>query len=129
MTQGGDNLRSYLVEEPPLLVLPTLAHAIGLNEAILLQQIQYWISKSGKERDGRLWIYNSVTKWKVQFPFWSGSTIRRVINSLRDQGLIEATGKYNKMPMDKTLWYSVNMDKVAETVERFKQDNPTIYSS
>ena len=119
-------MRSYLVEEPPLLVLPTLAHAIGLNEAILLQQIQYWISKSGKERDGRLWIYNSVTKWKVQFPFWSGSTIRRVINSLRDQGLIEATGKYNKMPMDKTLWYSVNMDKVAETVERFKQDNPTM---
>lgn len=114
MTQGGDNLRSYLVEEPPLLVLPTLAHAIGLNEAILLQQIQYWLTKSGKLRDGRRWVWNSAGEWQRQFPFWSTNTVRRTINSLRDQGLIDTSSSFNKMPMDRTLWYTINYNKVAE---------------
>ena len=107
-------MRSYLVEEPPLLVLPTLAHAIGLNEAILLQQIQYWLTKSGKLRDGRQWVWNSAGEWQRQFPFWSTNTIRRTINNLRDQGLIDTSSAFNKMPMDRTLWYTINYDKVAE---------------
>lgn len=34
--------RSLLIEEPPLQILPSLAAAIGLNEAIVLQQL-YWL--------------------------------------------------------------------------------------
>ena len=36
-----------LINEPPLIVLPSLAKEIGLNEAIIVQQIQYWLSAPG----------------------------------------------------------------------------------
>ncbi len=45
---------SLLIEESPLQVLPSLAKAIGLNEAIFAQQLHYWLrGKSGKEHDGK----------------------------------------------------------------------------
>ena len=58
-----------LITEPPLLVLPSLAIAIGLNEAIFLQQLHYWLQQAGKERDGRRWIYNTYDEWHAPAPF------------------------------------------------------------
>jgi len=34
---------SLLIAVPPLIVLPTLATLVGLNEAIFLQQLHYWL--------------------------------------------------------------------------------------
>ncbi|WP_349774291.1 hypothetical protein [Ureibacillus chungkukjangi] len=31
-----------IIDESPLLIRPTLAAKVGLNEAIILQQIHYW---------------------------------------------------------------------------------------
>lgn len=95
-----------LLDENPLIVMPGLAVAIGLNESIFVQQLHYWLQKSGKERDGKIWVYNSVTDWNEQFPFWSDSTLRRIIKKLETEGIIE-TGNFNKLPIDKTKWYRI----------------------
>ena len=50
---------SLLLNENPLIIMPTLAVHIGLNEAIVLQQVHYWLLKSDKLEDGRKWTYNS----------------------------------------------------------------------
>ena len=42
----GKKMNKLLLNEPPLMILPTLASNIGLNEAIFLQQLHYWIEKS-----------------------------------------------------------------------------------
>ena len=102
------DMSKLLINEHPLQVLPGLATAIGLNEAILLQQIHYWLQTSKHDIDDRKWIYNSISKWQEQFPFWSESTIRRTINSLRKQELLLVTDEYNKLPIDKTLWYTID---------------------
>lgn len=117
-----------LINEHPLQVLPGLAKAIGLNEAILLQQIHYWTVDSQKIHDGKKWTYNSATEWKKQFPFWSESTIRRAVNSLRKQQLIYTTSEYNKMPMDKTLWFSINYDSLNRLTIPSSQNDHTIQS-
>ncbi|WP_342772322.1 DnaD domain protein [Robertmurraya yapensis] len=104
-----------LVEEPPLIVLPTLAKSIGLNEAIFLQQIHYWLQRSNHVISGRKWIYNSYPDWEKQFPFWSKRTLIRIIKSLDDQGLI-TIGQYNKYKVDKTNWYTINYEKVYSIV-------------
>ena len=101
-----------LIDESPLMVLPSLAARIGINEAIVLQQIQYWTRISGKVRNGRTWIYNSAKDWQAQFPFWSVRTIERVIASLREKGLI-LTANFNAAKFDKTLWYSIDYDAVS----------------
>lgn len=100
-----------LINEPPLQVLPSLAVAVGLNEAIVLQQLHYWLQSSKHYHDDRFWVYNSAQEWQDNFPFWSENTIRRAFNNLRNRGLV-ITGNYNKMPADRTLWYSIDYDEL-----------------
>lgn len=121
----------YLVDENPILVLPTLAQAIGLNEAIVLQQVRYWMSVSEKSRDqrkcinGRWWTYNTYQEWQENFPWWSIATIQRVIYKLEGQGLLLSC-QPNKSDWDHTKWYSIDYDKVNDAIELF---NSTISNS
>ncbi len=98
-----------LIAEPPLLVLPSLAVQVGLNEAIFLQQLHYWLQgKAAKERDGRVWIYNTYEEWHQQLPFWSVMTIRRIVGGLEQQGIIHSTTRYNQHRVDRTKWYTID---------------------
>lgn len=104
-----------LINEPALQVLPSLAIAIGLNEAIFLQQIQYWLASSKHIHDRRKWVYNTTEEWAKQFPFWSESTIKRIVATLRDAGLLLTRNDLNQHPFDRTLWYSIDYE-VLESV-------------
>lgn len=82
-------MSKFLINEPPLQVLPSLAKEIGLNEAIVLQQVHYWLNHAKVEHEGKMWIYKSYDKWREQdFPFWSIDTIKRTVSSLRKQDLL-----------------------------------------
>ncbi len=114
-------MSKLLINEPPLQVLPSLAKAIGLNEAIALQQLHYWLEKSTHIHDGRRWVYNTAADWQEQLPFWSEPTTRRVFNSLRKMGLV-LTGNYNAKGFDKTLWYSIDyvaLREISPTCDEF----------
>jgi len=122
---------TLLFNEPPLVVSPTLAEEIGLNEAIVLQQLHYWLQRSEHFYEGRRWIYNTYTQWLEQFPFWSEKTIKRTITSLESKGYI-ITGNFNKAGFDRTKWYSIDYDllnspKVLVT-RRWGQNDPTMGS-
>ena len=104
---------SLLISEPPLQVLPTLARLIGLNEAIILQQIHYWLQRSNNIRDGYRWVYNSYPEWYKQMPIWkSETTMRTAFKNLEKQGLL-ITANYNKAKFDKTKWYRINYEKLS----------------
>ncbi len=116
-----------LIDDYPIQVLPKLAIEIGLNEAIILQQIHYWLNQSNHNHDGKKWIYNTYDDWNKQFPFWSVMTIRRAINSLEKQNLI-LIANYNKAGFDKTRWYSINYPVVESVNRRCVQNEQTICS-
>lgn len=104
-----------LIEEEPLQVLPSLAVKLGLNCAMFLQQVHYWLKHSKHEHDGRKWIYNTYEAWHEQFPFWSAEVIRkRIVKPLEDTGVLLTTGDYNTMPMDKTKWYAIDYERLDE---------------
>ena len=98
---------NILYNKRPLIVNPELACLIGLNEAIILQQIHYWLENCKKNgsnyHDGHYWVYNTYNQWNEQFPFWKVDTIRRTIKKLEKSGLL-ITGNYNKLALDKTKW-------------------------
>ncbi|MDY7965424.1 DnaD domain-containing protein [Bacillus thuringiensis] len=102
-------MSNLLIHEEPLIVLPGLAKAIGLNEAIFLQQVHYWLNKSKNFYDGYHWVYNTYDEWLKQFPFWSSATLRRIINKLEKKGLL-IKGNYNKLKIDQTKWYRIDYD-------------------
>jgi hypothetical protein len=90
---------------------PEIAKLIGVDEAIMLENIHYWVKRNmanGKNIvNGKAWTYNSMNAFTVIFPFWSEKQIRRILKSLKDHELIE-TGCFNKHKRDKTLWYTVS---------------------
>lgn len=100
-----------LINESPLQVLPSLAVALGLNEALLLQQVHYWLTLTRHHHDDRPWVYNTVDQWQAQFPFWSKRTIERVLASLEKGGYL-LVAYYNEHPWDRTKWYSIDYDAV-----------------
>ncbi len=102
-------MSKLLFDESPLVVQPTLAKAIGLNEAIILQQIHYWMQSksSGRIIEDAHWIFNSLSDWQEQFPWWSEATIYRTLQNLEDAGLVK-TGNFNQRKGDRTKWYTLN---------------------
>ncbi|MEV9641734.1 conserved phage C-terminal domain-containing protein [Mammaliicoccus sciuri] len=103
---------NLLISEPPLQVLPSLAMQVGLNEAILLQQLHFRSLISNKEKDGHKWVVRTYPDWKEkEFPFWSVDTIKRAMRKLEKEGYVISTSTHNKMKMDKSKWYRVNYSK------------------
>lgn len=91
------------------------ALAFGVNGAILLSNLYFWVKKNRENdvnfHDDRYWTYNTLDAFAEQFPFWSKDQIKRIMKDLRDKGVI-LVGNYNANKYDRTLWYSVDFDKV-----------------
>lgn len=98
--------------EPPLIVQASLALKIGFNEAMLLQQVHYWLQRSTTTAYGHRWVYNNIEEWQKQFPFWSKDTVRRAIARLKKRGLLVAECLANNS-FDRMPYYRID----AETLE------------
>ena len=110
-------MNNFLFDENPLVIQPQLANVLGLNEAIILQQMNYWLKKSSNTIDGRKWIYNTYKSWQEQFSFYSVSTIRRTIGSLESSGLV-ISANHNKAGFDKTKWYTIDYQALSVQMQR-----------
>ncbi|HHB1576088.1 TPA: hypothetical protein ACN983_001109 [Vibrio parahaemolyticus] len=111
-----NEIAGLLYDEKPLVVRPKLAAAIGLNEAIVLQQIRYrsngTIEHYGTERlyEGKYWFFKTMDDWLKEFPFFARNTVRRAIDNLKDLGLIDCRklhGHFFKNPSNQTVWYAL----------------------
>ncbi len=111
-----DENRIFTLNEPNApRINPALACEIGLNESIILLQIEFWIATRGISKDGQVWAYMSTRNMKdAIFPFWSHNTINRAIKSLENAGYITIETKYNQLNYDKTRWFALNFDALSE---------------
>ena len=108
MSMPKGHRSQYLVNEPPIPLYPSLAVALESSDrALILQQLNYWLTRSDHLIDGRYWVYNTLKAWNEQFPWLSLRTLQRHLDSLEEQGLI-LTGNYNKVKTDRTKWYSID---------------------
>lgn len=109
-----------LINEPALQVLPSLAKVIGLNEAIVLQQLHYWLNnpKVGVEKQGEKWIFNTYEEWVENFPFWSVSTVKRIFTSLEEQGVV-ISAQLDAKQRDMTKFYRIDYVQL-DTLEQVK---------
>lgn len=100
---------NLLYVDRPLVINPALAEKIGLNEAIILQQLNYWLTRtdSGVSHDGVQWVYNTYSEWREQAPFFSERTIQRVILKLEEVGIIRSE-MLRKSKGDRTKFYTIN---------------------
>jgi hypothetical protein len=93
---------------------PLEAEAIGLNEAIVVARIRFWLGRSKHIFGGRPWVYNTYPEWQKQFPFWSVFTVKNIFRRLEELGVLENTQRFNTNRWNKTKWYTLNEDVLAE---------------
>lgn len=122
------NFKELFIDKSKTLIINTdLALVLGdLNEAIVLNQLNYWLGinrKAGKNFiDDRYWVYNSYSDWKAKdFPYWSEKTIQRTFTRLENKGIV-VSANYNKLGIDKTKWYTIDTEKLQELVDEFNSD-------
>ncbi|QYW06371.1 replication initiation protein [Stenotrophomonas phage StM171] len=92
-----------LIPEPPLLVLPSLAVAVGLNEAMVLQQLHFLANCRRPGRGGERWVEMGNADLQHTFPFLSKNTLFRAVYKLRDAGLLtikEQSGQPNRYRLE-----------------------------
>jgi len=94
-----------------------VANKYGLAEATILYNIEYWVTRNRINkhnfRDGRYWTYNSIPAFQKQFFYLTQKQIKRALLHLREEGVLIAEER-RENPMDRTLWYSINYDILAE---------------
>ncbi|MFL0796162.1 MAG: hypothetical protein K6L73_01575 [Cellvibrionaceae bacterium] len=82
-------MHSSLVPETPLLVSPSLAATIGLEEATLLAALNTMMQyRSPQAHNGFYWLQLQQDAVTQLLPFWNPHDIDRVVASLRDKGII-----------------------------------------
>lgn len=100
------------------MVLRGLAVAVGLNEAIVLQQV-FWLlqdTRNGAEHDGHRWLYNTYEEWRENFfPFWSERTLRRVFDQLETMNLLVSCQPEGRSSRRK--WYRINQGMLQQLTE------------
>lgn len=107
-----------------------LAEKFGIEEAIILHHLFFWISKNaanGKNfYDGSYWTYNSVSAFTKLFPYMNAKKINRILEFLEGKEVIGKDGKpvreavkiikkgnYNDNKMNRSCWYAFTDEGLA----------------
>jgi len=113
-----------------------VAKEVGVEEAMMFSNIFFWVKHNEKIRSERhlhnekYWMFNSITSFVKQYPFWTPAKIRRILKNLIEKNYIE-TGVFNKHGYDKTKWYTItekglntaNSDEgYVETINSFEEN-------
>ena len=105
-------MHSTLIPERPLLISPTLAATIGLEEAVMLHVLSELIATrrlgegSGGSRDAG-WVELDESGLQAALPFWAPIDIRRVQSSLRELGLLSVEAR-NTSASSGVLRFTIN---------------------
>lgn len=111
--------KQYFINPENILLLDRgLATLVGLEEAVLLNQLDYWLQKPdmGIEFEGHRWIYNSYKEWvkgtptqKPNFPFWTAEKVKRIFLRLEKKKIV-ISKQLDKGNYDHTKYYRIDYD-------------------
>lgn len=107
----------HLLEEPPILVYPTLAVYMGINKAVVFQQLHFLQNnqKTAKNEhnfiENKYWVYNSYQQWKDQyFPWLSVSTLKGIFIELESIDKLILSRQSVKKKSDRRKWYTIDYE-------------------
>lgn len=88
-----------------------LAAIYGIEEAILIENIAFWILKNEANKmhyhKERYWTYNSSEAFHQIFYYMSSKKISRILKKLVDNGVL-LSDNFNEKGFDRTTWYSLS---------------------
>ena len=96
----------------------------GVNKAVILYNIRYWLEQNLANRknihDGYVWTFNSARAFAELFPYIKPRSISRYLSELEEAGEL-ISGTYNKVKYDKTKWYSMPSYAIDDAISQNDQ--------
>jgi dihydroneopterin aldolase len=93
-----------------------IAKKYGVAEAVVLWNLCYWQNHNEANKknfhEERYWTYNSVSAFSEIFEYLSKKQIERILLKLEKEKVL-VSGRFNKMKIDRTKWYSVESEIMA----------------
>lgn len=108
----------YLINEPPILLYPSLAIKIGVNDAAILQKLHFLLGMQKEVNneyvfvDEFWWVYNSYEEWQERYFGWlSVQSIRDKFQNMEKEGYV-VSRQGVKNPHDRRKWYRIDYEKL-----------------
>ena len=105
-----------LYSESPTVFQKSLACTIGLNAAIFMQQLNFWLTIAEQGRaaeqhfEDRWWVRNTFREWvEKHFPYWSIETIKRIVSYLEND-LRVVLSRPDPTQNVNGKWYTIDYD-------------------
>lgn len=118
-----------LLDEQPILVYPSLAKEMGINKAVVFQQLHFLLNTTKHAAnlnnyiDGQWWVYNTYDQWRENyFPWLSERSIKTYFLELEASGFVVSRQSV-KNKSDRKKWYTINYDKWTEYVSNTMRQN------
>jgi hypothetical protein len=99
-------MSALLLDEPPVLVQPSLVRRLGLLEAAIVQQLHYWSARATRTHDGHAYVYKTYQDWSAEIGV-SAKQARGAMDRLRREGIVIAMQNPSD-PRDRTLWWRID---------------------
>lgn len=94
-------------------ISPELALEIGLNESVVLLQMEFWLATEGQEHAGHIWARKPEREIQRTFPFWGVATVHRILDTLTKKKWLVRDDKLDDGPGRGAGWYRFNMEALA----------------
>ena len=110
------NKRSLMSDDITLVMHPSVAKIVGRTQAIVLQQIHYWLASDknyGVTHEGMRFIRNTYDQWNDQLAVFSKVTIRRAIKKLENMGIVLSI-RPNDRGGDQTRAYAIDYTQLKD---------------
>lgn len=122
--------RLFVLNDPhSMRVSKELAKEIGLNNSIVLLQVDFLLAHTQYVREGLPWIRRSTEELKAEyFDFWSVETVRRTIKDLDERLKLIRVANFNRRGFDRTQWITLNVEGCSRlkslTITHFEEWSP-----
>ena len=119
-------MSKLLIDEAPVYFAKTLAKHIGLEKAIILQQVHFWLEINKREEknyyEDRYWVYSSFEQWAERdFNWWSQRKLISLFCELCDSEIL-IKKQLKKEQMDRTNFYTINYEKLNEIYKKIESE-------
>lgn len=99
-------MSDLLLNEPPVLVQPSLVRRLGMVEAAIVQQLHYWSARATIVHEGERYVYKTYQDWSDEIGITSKQA-RGALDRLRASGVV--VGVQNPTDSrDRTLWWRID---------------------
>jgi len=112
---GYEMSAKLLIDEPPAQVLKSLAVVLGLEKAIILQQIHWLLTLESYGQilsDDHKYVWKSAREFsKDYFPFWKPQNIQKHIRGLEAKGVL-ISHRWRSGSWNQTKFYRIDYERL-----------------